>query len=100
MTDYAFTGVKRGQSVPIRIGFGAFTTNGELGETDFRYQRGVLGNDTVIRLLDPATSALPSLNADDGYGQVCSNGALGISWRPGRICTTRESASTRRVREP
>ena len=66
VSGLTFTQVADSPSVPIRIGFEAFTTNGELGETDFRYQRGVLGNDTLIRLLDPATSAL-LITADGLY---------------------------------
>ncbi|MGI4810547.1 MAG: matrixin family metalloprotease [Janthinobacterium lividum] len=45
-------------SVPIRIGFGSFAQFGELGETDYRSFLGVLSNDTLIRLLDPANSPL------------------------------------------
>ena len=45
-------------SVPIRIGFGSFAQFGQLGETDYRSFRGVLSNDTLIRLLDPANSPL------------------------------------------
>lgn len=58
VSGLTFTRVADAASVPIRIGFEAFTLSGELGETDFRFARGLLGNDTLVRLLDPAASPL------------------------------------------
>lgn len=58
VSGLVFNQVVDSASVPIRIGFGTFPPFGELGETDYRYSRGVLINDTLIRLLDPTTTPL------------------------------------------
>ena len=58
VSGLTFTQVADSASVPIRIGFEAFAQAGELGETDFRYAHGVLEDDTLVRLLDPASTAL------------------------------------------
>lgn len=58
VSGLTFTEVPDSGAVPIRIGFGSFTLIGELGETDFRYARGVIGNDTLIRLLDPGANPI------------------------------------------
>lgn len=54
VSGLVFNQVVDAATVPIRIGFGSFVLSAELGETDYRYSRGVLANDTLIRLLDPA----------------------------------------------
>jgi predicted Zn-dependent protease len=58
VSGLTFTQVADSSSVAIRVGFGPFVLNGELGETDYRYTGGVFKNDTLIRLLDPAVSPL------------------------------------------
>ncbi len=66
VSGLTFSQVTDSASVPIRIGFDAFTRAGELGETDFRYAHGLLGTDTLIRLLDPASAAV-ALDASGAY---------------------------------
>ena len=58
VSGLTFTQVSDSATVPIRVGFEAFARAGELGETDFYYAHRVLGNDTLVRLLDPAASAV------------------------------------------
>ena len=58
VSGLTFNQVADSASVPIRIGFEAFPQAGELGETDFYYAHGILGNDTLVRLLDPASAAV------------------------------------------
>ena len=58
VSGLVFNQVLDSATVPIRIGFGAFALTAELGETDYRYSRGVLANDTLIRLLDPSITPL------------------------------------------
>ena len=60
VSGLVFTQVADAATVPIRVGFGTFVLTGELGETDYRYTRGVLANDTLVRLLDPASALLGS----------------------------------------
>ena len=57
VSGLTFTQVADAQSVQVRMGFGSFNVAAELGETDYRFSRGVLAGDTLVRLLDPATSA-------------------------------------------
>lgn len=60
VSGLVFTQVADAASVPIRIGFGTLAFNDELGETDYRYSRGVLFDDTQIRLLDPVIAPILS----------------------------------------
>lgn len=59
VSGVSFTQVADAPTVAIRVGFGTFRNDGTVGQTYLRSNgKGILTNDTVIRLLDPAADPL------------------------------------------